>query len=200
MKSLLSLLLALLPLCASAKHAEKFTQIELQTTMGTMRLALYNATPEHRDNFKKLVKAGFYDGLLFHRVIDGFVVQAGDPDSRNAAPGQLLGEGNAGYTLPAEIRPEILHKHGSLAAAREGDDVNPERRSSSSQFYIALDHFKHLDGKYTVFGEVTDGIEVAEEMQKVKGDANNRPLEDVRIIRARVLRHKVKLESSRSSK
>lgn len=173
---------------SARKVGERLKHVEIETTMGTIEVALYNTTPIHRDNFLKLAKQGFYDGLLFHRCVEGFVVQGGDPDSRNAAPGVLLGEGNAGYTLPAEIRPDIVHKVGSLAAARESDDVNPKRESSSSQFYIALGRYAHLDGKYTVYGEVTKGLEVAERMQHVKVDANSRPLEDVRIIRAKVLR------------
>lgn len=178
---------------ANARGTEKFTHIELQTTMGNIHLALYNATPLHRQNFIRLVKAHEYDGLLFHRVIDRFMIQGGDPNSRNAAPGQLLGDGDAAKWIPAEIRPDIRHKRGSLAAAREGDNVNPERKSSGSQFYIALDRFSHLDGAYTVYGEVISGLDVAERIQKVATDKNNRPLEDVRIIRAKLYRKKVKL-------
>lgn len=104
--------------------------------MGRMVVALYNETPEHRDNFLKLVQEGFYDSLLFHRVIPGFMVQGGDPESRSAAPGQMLGNGGPGYTVPAEIVPGLVHTKGALAAARQGDQVNPEKRSSGSQFYL----------------------------------------------------------------
>ncbi len=111
--------------------------VELTTTLGVVKVRLYNDTPLHRDNFLKLVKDGVYDGVLFHRVIDGFMVQTGDPDSRNAEPGQRLGSGDLGYTVEAEIEyPRHYHKYGALAAARTGDAVNPERRSSGSQFYI----------------------------------------------------------------
>lgn len=115
----------------------KETIVDLTTTMGPIRIKLYDDTPQHRDNFVRLVKEGFYDGVLFHRVIDGFMVQTGDPNSKDAQPGQRLGDGDPGYTLPAEIvYPKHYHKYGAIAAARTGDSVNPERRSSSSQFYI----------------------------------------------------------------
>lgn len=115
----------------------KETIVDLETTMGPIKIKLYDDTPQHRDNFVKLVKEGFYDGVLFHRVINDFMVQTGDPDSKEAQPGQMLGGGDPGYTLPAEIiYPKHYHKYGALAAARTGDNVNPERRSSSSQFYI----------------------------------------------------------------
>lgn len=115
----------------------KETIVDLETTAGPIRIKLYDDTPQHRDNFVKLVKEGFYDGVLFHRVIDGFMVQTGDPNSKNAKPGDRLGASDPGYTLPAEIvYPKHYHKYGAIAAARTGDNVNPERRSSSSQFYI----------------------------------------------------------------
>jgi len=110
--------------------------VEIRTELGTMVVALYNETPIHRDNFLKLVKEGAYDSLLFHRVIKGFMLQGGDPESRYAKPGTPLGTGDPGYTLPAEIVPGLVHERGSLAAARQGDQVNPERRSSGMQFYI----------------------------------------------------------------
>jgi len=110
--------------------------VEIRTELGTMVVALYNETPIHRDNFLKLVKEGAYDSLLFHRVIKGFMLQGGDPESRYAKPGTPLGTGGPGYTLPAEIVPGLVHERGSLAAARQGDQVNPERRSSGMQFYI----------------------------------------------------------------
>lgn len=196
--------------------------VEMETTMGTITLKLYDETPLHRDNFLALVNRGFYDGLLFHRVIKDFMIQGGDPASRDAQPGQELGEGDMNYRLPAEIVfPQLYHKRGVLAAAREGDAVNPERQSSACQFYIVvgqkfndamLDRVQqrieqatggqcklteeqretyktiggtpHLDGQYTVFGEVIEGMDVVEKIQLVSTDANDRPVEDVRIIKA----------------
>lgn len=186
MKRLILILIFLLPLAGAAKKSKR-VYVEMETTMGSIQLVLYNDTPLHRDNFVKLVKEGFYDGLLFHRVIKGFMIQGGAPDSRNAAPGQLLGEGEAGPAIDAEIEPYIRHKRGALAAAREGDDVNPERKSSSCQFYIAWGKYAHLDGKYTVFGEVTQGIDVVESINGVATDANDRPVADVRIVKARII-------------
>lgn len=109
---------------------------EIETEYGTIKVELYDDTPQHRDNFVKLVKEGYYDGLLFHRVIKNFMIQGGDPDSRGAAPSAQLGNGGPGYTIPAEITPEHIHLKGALAAARLGDQVNPEKESSGSQFYI----------------------------------------------------------------
>jgi cyclophilin family peptidyl-prolyl cis-trans isomerase len=111
-------------------------RVEITTDLGRMVVELSNETPQHRDNFVKLVESGFYDGLLFHRVIQGFMVQGGDPQSRDAAPGARLGAGGPGYTIPAEIRPNLFHTKGALSAARQGDNVNPQRASSGSQFYI----------------------------------------------------------------
>ncbi len=208
--------------CLSACN-KKEDHVVLETTMGTIELKLYDATPLHRDNFRNLVREGAYDSLLFHRVIKDFMIQGGDPDSKNAAPGMLLGEGDKPYTVPAEFRLDegIFHRRGVLAAAREGDDVNPEQRSSAMQFYIVwgrvfdeagLDQIQerldrrtggrvkltpemrevykttggtpHLDGQYTVFGEVVSGLDVVDAIQQVATDDNDRPLEDVRIIRA----------------
>lgn len=117
--------------------AEKAPVVLISTDMGDITVMLYNETPQHRDNFLRLAEEGFYDGLLFHRVINGFMIQAGDPHSRDAAPGERLGSGGPGYTIPAEIQAGLFHQKGALAAARQGDQVNPERRSSGSQFYIA---------------------------------------------------------------
>ena len=114
----------------------KKSYVLLQTDYGNMKILLYEETPLHRENFIKLVKSGFYDGLLFHRVINGFMIQGGDPESRNAAPGTMLGNGGPGYTIPAEFVPKYFHKKGVIAAAREGDNVNPMKESSGSQFYI----------------------------------------------------------------
>ncbi len=114
----------------------KKNYVLLQTDYGNMKILLYEETPLHRENFIKLVKSGFYDGLLFHRVINGFMIQGGDPDSRNAQPGVMLGNGGPGYTIPAEFNKKYFHKKGVIAAAREGDNVNPMKESSGSQFYI----------------------------------------------------------------
>jgi peptidyl-prolyl cis-trans isomerase B (cyclophilin B) len=146
----LTLLMALsftLPACSQAgsnrteeQQAEEAAaprpQVVITTPYGDITLALYNETPEHRDNFLKLAREGFFDGTLFHRVIEGFMIQGGDPESRQAEAGQPVGSGGPGYTLPAEIVDGLFHKKGALAAARMGDQVNPERRSSGSQFYI----------------------------------------------------------------
>lgn len=249
---------------------ENTTKVLLETTFGDIELVLYNETPLHRDNFIKLVKDGTYNGVLFHRVINDFMIQTGDPTSRNAAVDSQLGNGGPGYDLPAEfVYPKYFHKRGAVAAARQGDEVNPERRSSGSQFYIVtgkrfseyqLDVMKnrmaeqaqarifqslvqqhmsdiasmqargdstalmtlqneliaqtsqiysknpvtftqeqidaystvggtpHLDGQYTVFGEVVSGMDVVDKIQKVatRGELN-RPIDDVRIIRATIV-------------
>lgn len=207
--------------------AEKRPEVLIETTMGNIRVALYNETPLHRDNFLKLIREyHYYDSLLFHRVISDFMIQAGDPYSKNAPKGAVLGDHSLDYTIPAEIRlPQIYHKRGALAAAREPDMVNPKRESSSSQFYIVYgrkqderglqrgrdnlrqlfgDSIKmtdemreayttvggtpHLDGGYTVFGEVLEGMDVVDRIQRVQRDANDRPLEDVRIVKATILK------------
>lgn len=133
---LLLLLLCLQAACTARQASPKETRVEIATEYGTMVFRLYNETPQHRDNFVKLVNEGFYNDLLFHRVINHFMVQGGDPNSKNAAPGQRLGNGDPGFTIPAEIQAAFLHKKGALAAARQGDQQNPEKRSSGSQFYI----------------------------------------------------------------
>ncbi len=209
----------------STPAEDKRPCVKLETTAGTIIISLYNETPLHRDNFLKLTREGYYDGLLFHRVIKNFMIQGGDPDSRNAAPGKTLGEGGPGYTIPAEFDvPRHYHLRGTVAAAREGDHVNPERRSSGSQFYIvwgerfathilndiAEDVYEqtngetqitkemlkayhkiggtpHLDGQYTVFGEVIMGLEVVDAIQSVRTNYDDRPLEDVQILKATVL-------------
>ncbi len=114
----------------------KGTMVIISTSYGDMKVKLYDETPQHRDNFIKLAKEGFYDGLLFHRVIQQFMIQGGDPNSKNAQPGQPLGAGGPGYTIPAEFNPNFIHKKGALSAARQGDQVNPKKASSGSQFYI----------------------------------------------------------------
>ena len=247
---------------------EKRTLVKLETTMGNITVALYNETPKHRDNFIKLVKEGVYDSTLFHRVIKQFMIQAGDPDSKNASDTAMLGSGDVGYTIPAEFNPKFFHKKGVLAAARQGDDVNPEKASSGCQFYIvtgrkftepqllgmenkineqreealfdslARQHMKEiykmrkagdnagllelqdtleaqareladkeekfrftpeqikaystvggaplLDGSYTVFGEVTEGMEVVENIDIAKTNRADRPIENIRILKASI--------------
>ena len=247
---------------------EKRTLVKLETTMGNITVALYNETPKHRDNFIKLVKEGVYDSTLFHRVIKQFMIQAGDPDSKNASDTAMLGSGDVGYTIPAEFNPKFFHKKGVLAAARQGDDVNPEKASSGCQFYIvtgrkftepqllgmenkinerreealfdslARQHMKeiykmrkagdnagllelqdtleaqareladkeekfrftpeqikaystiggapHLDGSYTVFGEVTEGREEVDNIEIAKTNRADRPIENIRILKASI--------------
>lgn len=204
---------------------DKRAKILMETNFGNVTLELFNETPLHRDNFLKLVRMHFYDSLLFHRVIKDFMIQCGDQTSKNAQPGQVLGNFTLDYTVPAEFHyPEIFHKRGMLAAAREGDDVNPERASDACHFYIVwgnifddkwLDKVQtrldtmshgqvkltpevrevyktiggtpHLDGMYTVFGQVIEGLDVVDKMQQQPTDKNDRPLADVRIIRMKEL-------------
>ncbi len=248
---------------------EKRTQVKIETTMGDIVVELYNETPKHRDNFIKLAKEGVYDSTLFHRVIRNFMIQAGDPDSKTAADTAQLGGGDVGYTVPAEFIPKFFHKKGALAAARMGDDVNPERASSGCQFYIvtgrkfreaqlldmaaqknnnrveeifnelARKHMKeiyklrkagnddalyelqdsletqayalakeeepfmfsaeqlaaystiggapHLDGAYTVFGQVLEGMDTVEKIEGTKTGKADRPVENVRILKATVI-------------
>ena len=235
-------------------------KVKIQTTLGDIVVRLYDETPLHRDNFVKLVKEGYYDGTLFHRVIQDFMIQGGDPDSKGAPSGKQLGTGGPGYTVEAEIRKDIFHTRGALAAARQGDEVNPERRSSGSQFYIvwgqiynegqlrqfsrqmemqqmqsvfnqlAMQHrdeimqyrrerntaalqelqeklaaeakskvqqdgggmsdeqlkiystvggTPHLDGQYTVFGEVEQGLDVVEMIQQTATARGDRPVDDI---------------------
>jgi len=202
------------------------TEVLFETTLGDIYIALYNETPRHRDNFIEQVETGMYDGVLFHRVIADFMVQTGDTASRHAQPGQLLGDVTEPYTIEAEFRfPQLLHKRGAVAAAREGDTNNPTRASSMLQFYIVygmryddamLDRVQqrldtatggtvqlteavretykqlggtpHLDGQYTVFGEVVEGMDIVETMQAAATDSHDRPLQDIRIKRALVIR------------
>lgn len=245
---------------------EKRTHVKLETTMGNIIVELYNETPKHRDNFIKLVKEGVYDSTLFHRVIKQFMIQAGDPESKNASDTAMLGNGDVGYTIPAEFNPKFFHKKGVLAAARQGDDVNPEKASSGCQFYIvtgrkftepqllgmenkindqreeaifndlARQHMKeiykmrkandnaallelqdsleaqahelaeqgekfrftpeqikaystiggapHLDGSYTVFGEVVEGMDAVEKIEIAQTNRADRPITDIRILKA----------------
>ena len=202
----LSIFIGILFLFSACK--EKTMIAEIETEFGTMKVELYNSTPLHRDNFAKLASEGFYDGLLFHRVMGGFMVQGGDPQSKGALPGARLGTGGPGYTITAEIGAP--HFKGALAAARQPDSVNPNKESSGSQFYIVqggpissaqLDQFERmgnykynevqrqkyiekggypgLDNQYTVFGEVIEGLEVIDEIAKAETDPANRPLTDI---------------------
>lgn len=201
-------------------------EILLETDSGNVRIALYNETPFHRDNILRTVRSGAYDGVLFHRVIADFMVQTGDMGSKNAPQGKLLGDTPESYSVPAEILfPQFFHKRGAVAAAREGDSRNPERKSSASQFYIVwgaprtdaqldamqrrIDEYTggkvkltpeirevyktlggtpHLDGSYTVFGEVVEGLDVVGRIEKAATDDNDRPLQDIRIRKATVLK------------
>ena len=194
---------------------DKMTQIKIETSMGNITIALYNETPQHRDNFIKLVKESYYDGVLFHRIIKGFMIQTGDPDSKTAKPGQRLGMGGPDYRIPAEFVPTLYHKRGAVAAAR---DNNPAKASSGSQFYIVdgsvydnvkLDMYEQrmgkkfnaeqrhiystiggapfLDGDYTVFGEVVSGMEVVDKIASQPKDGADRPNTDIKIIRATIV-------------
>lgn len=159
-------------------------QYDIVTTHGTMRVKLYNKTPKHRDNFKKLVAEKYYDDIRFHRVIEGFMIQAGDPYSRDTSMINMWGQGGPDYTIPAEFVNEYWHKKGALAAARKGDMANPKKASSGSQFYIVHDENAclHLDGQYSIFGEVIEGLDVIDKIASVDVDRMDRPCEDVKII------------------
>lgn len=213
---------------------EKRAVVRIETSVGIIRVALLDEAPIHRDNFLKLAESGHYEGTLFHRVINEFMIQGGDPDSKTAQPGQLLGNGDVPYSLAPEfLLPDYYHLRGALAAARESDDVNPEMRSSGSQFYIVTgksfgpsslnqerakladkgiemtkemydDYLQyggvpHLDGSYTVFGQVIEGMKVVNSIQKVKTDANDRPLEDIKVLRMVVEQRSLKAEKPKNS-
>ena len=233
-----------LSLLLGACERKKETVIRMETSLGNIRLKLYDETVLHRDNILKLIREGYYNGMLFHRVIKDFMIQTGDPDSKSARPGMVLGANDIGYTLKAEIVPKYFHKRGVLAAAREADNINPERSSSGSHFYIVqgriftpdiideeiekinnkrytndyeklmqlneklsdttrllFDQVKlkltgeqraayttiggspHLDGEYTVFGEVIEGMEIVDSIAEQETDDNCRPLRDVVILK-----------------
>lgn len=157
---------------------------DIVTNMGTIKVRLYSDTPKHRDNFAKLALTGYYDKVLFHRVIRGFMIQTGDPLSKDPENKARFGTGGPDYTIPAEFVPEHNHKKGALAAARRGDAVNPYRESSGSQFYIVqdADTCAQLDGQYTVFGETIDGFDVIDKIAGVETDARDCPLSEVKII------------------
>lgn len=204
------IILSAVVLSASGQAVNQEQLIKISTLQGNMLIKLYNETPGHRDNMIKLINEGFYEGQLFHRVINDFMIQGGDPNSVDAPRGQQLGQGGPGYTQPAEIHNNLYHKKGALAAARKGDRVNPEKASSGSQFYLvqgriftpdmlkmmeqdraitftpeAIEAYTtiggtpHLDGGYTVFGEVVEGLDVLDRIAAMPCDANDRPLEDV---------------------
>ena len=156
-------------------------EFDIVTSKGTMRIKLYSMTPKHRDNFVKLVNEKYYDGVRFHRVIEGFMIQTGDPYSRDTAKVNLWGQGGPDYTVPAEFVNQYWHKKGAIAAARKGDLANPKKASSGSQFYIVHDENAclHLDGEYSIFGEVIDGLEVIDKIATVETDYYDRPMEDV---------------------
>lgn len=208
------------------RKKDRKRDVELITNYGNIVLRLSDSTPLHRDNFLRLIKSGFYDSVLFHRVIQHFMIQSGDPDSKHALAGAPLGDGGPSYTIPAEFRASLFHKKGALAAAREGDDVNPSKASSASQFYIvqgkkfsdagldSLEKYRlkgrkiptdqreiyktiggtpHLDQNYTVFGEVVSGMDVVEKIAAVptsRGADRDRPLQDVRIMKAKLIKRK----------
>ena len=162
---------------------------DIVTSHGTMRVKLYDKTPKHRDNFVKLVKEKYYDGIRFHRVIEGFMIQTGDPFSRDTTMVDRWGQGGPDYTVPAEFVNEYWHKKGAIAAARKGDMANPKKASSGSQFYIVHDENAclHLDGQYTIFGELTEGLEVIDRIATVATDRYDRPYEDVMIVSVKAL-------------
>lgn len=172
------------------KTAERIAQMpeepvfDIITSLGIIKVKLYSDTPKHRENFAKLAFDGFYDGLLFHRVINGFMIQGGDPLTKDPANAAKFGTGGPGYTVEAEILPTHRHIKGALAAARKGDMANPMRESSGSQFYIVQDEggCASLDGQYTVFGETIEGFSVIDQIAAVQRDNRDRPLNDVKII------------------
>ena len=158
---------------------------DIVTNMGTIKVKLYSGTPKHRENFAKLALSGYYDGTIFHRVINGFMIQGGDPYSKNPEDESKFGTGGPGYTIPAEFVPEYRHKKGALAAARRGDAANPMKESSGSQFYIVQDEqaCKSLDGDYTVFGETLSGLDVVDKIAAVPTNQRNLPLNEVKIVK-----------------
>ena len=160
---------------------------DIVTSMGTIRVKLYKDTPKHRDNFTKLALSHFYDDVLFHRVIDGFIIQGGDPFTRDTSRVEEWGEGGPGYTIDAEIVPAHRHLRGALAAARRGNLANPMKESSGSQFYLVQDstNCKHLNGEYTVFGETIGGLNVIDRIARVQTDRLDRPVRPVVIRRIR---------------
>lgn len=163
---------------------------DIETSLGNIRVRLYSKTPKHRDNFARLALGGYYDGILFHRVINGFMIQGGDPLSKDPGMADRWGTGGPDYTVPAEFVPEYRHKKGALAAARRGDAANPTKASSGSQFYIVqdADNCAQLDGAYTVFGETIDGLGVVDKIAAVQTDRRDRPVEAVKIVSIRLVK------------
>jgi cyclophilin family peptidyl-prolyl cis-trans isomerase len=161
---------------------------DIITNFGTIKVKLYAKTPKHRENFAKLALSGYYNGLLFHRVINGFMIQGGDPLTKDPSNVEKFGTGGPGYTVPAEFVPEYRHKKGALAAARRGDRANPMKESSGSQFYLVQNEAAcaALDGDYTVFGETIEGLDVIDRIAEVQTDQNDRPLTVVRILGIRL--------------
>lgn len=155
---------------------------DIITSMGVIKVKLYADTPKHRENFAKLALEKYYDGTLFHRVINGFMIQGGDPLTKDAANKPRFGTGGPDYTVPAEFVPEHVHKKGALAAARRGDAVNPYKESSGSQFYLVQGDARFLDGEYTVFGETIEGLDVIDKIAAVQTDARDCPVQDVKIV------------------
>jgi cyclophilin family peptidyl-prolyl cis-trans isomerase len=192
-------------------HPKKTPMVQISTDYGVIKIKLYDETPSHRDNFLKLAEEGYYNGSLFHRVIKEFMIQGGDPNSKGAVAGAQLGSGGPGYTIPAEILPQLFHKKGVLSAARTGDQMNPQRRSSGSQFYIVqgkkytdeelrqmeskgfvftdaqkevyktIGGVPFLDAQYTVFGEVVEGLDVLDKIAAVQTAPGDRPVQDVKM-------------------
>jgi peptidyl-prolyl cis-trans isomerase B (cyclophilin B) len=211
MKQFFLTILTLISFSCMTSSQSKTPMVVIHTTFGDMKVKLYDETPQHRDNFLKLVQEGFYDELLFHRVIRDFMIQGGDPDSRSAAEGQILGAGGLDYTVPAEFVETLYHKKGALAAARTGDNVNPEKRSCACQFYIVqgkkwlpeeismMKSSQHgfkftpeaekvyqniggtpfLDGQYTVFGEIVEGLDIIDKIAAQPTDDEDRPLKNI---------------------
>ena len=202
----------------TTRNMENLTKVLFKTSEGDIIIALYDNTPKHKENFLKLVKDGYYNGILFHRIIQGFMIQTGDPESKDAPAGKMLGNGGPGYTIPAEFKPENYHKRGAVAAARQGDQVNPTKASSGSQFYIVdgkpfnasmmaqisyqygkaftdeqrkiyetIGGAPFLDGNYTVFGEVVEGMDVVDRIAAKPKDRYDRPTTDVKIISTEIL-------------
>ena len=166
---------------AAAQEEEPL--FDILTTMGTIRVKLYSKTPKHRDNFIHLAITGYYDGVLFHRVVPDFVIQAGDPNTRDSSLIDQWGQGGPDYMIPPEFVPEYTHKKGALAAARSGDIANPMKESHGSQFYIVVspENCQHLDGEYTVFGEVVSGLNTIDRISRVRTDKYDRPLKPIKI-------------------
>ena len=176
---------------AEQKLSEKIASLpeepvfDIITTMGVIKVKLYANTPKHRENFERLALSKFYDGILFHRVINGFMIQTGDPLTKDPeAPASSYGTGGPGYNVSAEFVPEYSHLKGALAAARRGDAANPLKESSGSQFYIVQDPLacSHLDGEYTIFGQTIEGFDVIDAIAAVETDGRDRPLQDVKIV------------------